>query len=318
MRVDMPLVELQKYRPPLTREPEFDAFWEKTRREAEPVPLDPVLEKTEFPVDGVDVYQVTYRGFGDVRVRAWYLEPQERYRRGRLLPGLALFHGYNWGTGPSQEAFFWALQGYAVVAPSCRGQGPHTEEGESPSGGTPGWMTKGILDPDTYYYRAVYMDSVRALDFLVSRELVDAGRLGVTGGSQGGALTLAVAALDDRPRAAMADVPFLCCFPRSVEMHSAGPFQELVQFFMRWPEHEERAMQTLSYFDCMNLADRIQCPTLVSVALQDTICPPSGIYAALNRMTCPLTVAHYSWNGHEGHYSHFYKKLSFAREHLAH
>lgn len=316
MRVDMPLAQLKEFRPPLTRRPDFDAFWAQTRAEADALPLDPVLTPVDFPLPGVDLFLVTYNGLGGVPVTARYFRPQPHLRRGGKAPGLAIFHGYNSNMAPSQEACLWALQGFAVIAPACRGQGPETVEGAADNGGTAGWMTKGILKPETYYYRAVYMDCIRALDFLQAQPEVDGSRLVVTGTSQGGGLAIATAALDRRPVLAMPDVPYLSCFERSLNLYSAGPYEELVQFFIRWPQHMETAMETLTYFDGMNLAGKITCPTLVSVGLQDTICPPSGIFAALNQMTCPLEVKVYPWNGHEGHATHYIEKLRFVRAHL--
>src|SRR5690606_30057041 len=77
----------------------------------------------------------------------------------------------------------------------------------------PGSMTKGILDPKTYYYRRVFTDAVRAIEVARSRAEIDPDKVAVAGGSQGGGISLAAAGLDPRVYAAMPDVPFLCDFP---------------------------------------------------------------------------------------------------------
>src|SRR6476660_1758142 len=122
-------------------------------------------------------------------------------------------------------------------------------------------MTQGIRDPQKYYYRHVYADAVRALEVLARREEVDAKRLAITGGSQGGGITLAVAALSDRPILALPDIPFLCDYRRAIAITPAGPYPEIPQFLKQFPDQLEPAMRTLSYCDNLNLAPMIKCRT---------------------------------------------------------
>ena len=86
---------------------------------------------------------------------------------------------------------------------------------DGPSGGHhPGFVTRGVESPATWYYRRLVADAVLALDAVAAHPLVDAGRIAVTGGSQGGGLALAAAGLSGVVRAAAIDVPFMCCFSR--------------------------------------------------------------------------------------------------------
>ena len=71
-------------------------------------------------------------------------------------------------------------------------------------------MTRGICNAKTYYYRRVFTDAVRAIEAAVSHPGVDSEKIAVTGGSQGGGITLAAAGLSPRVKIAMPDVPFLC------------------------------------------------------------------------------------------------------------
>ncbi|HEX5416861.1 MAG TPA: acetylxylan esterase, partial [Chloroflexota bacterium] len=175
------------------------------------------------------------------------------------------------------------------------------------------WMTKGIHSPETYYYRGVYVDCIRALDFAVSRPEVDPLRIGVTGGSQGGAISLAVAALDPRPILSMPEIPFLCHYRRALEVTDRDPYQEIALYCNRYPDREEQVFQTLSYFDNMNLAEKIRCPVLMSVGLQDLITPPSTIFAAYNRITTEKEIRVYPYGGHETYPTHHVHKLAWAR-----
>lgn len=321
MIVDMPLSELEQYRPPLTAQEDFAAFWQQTLAESAAQPLNVTVEEYPYPVERVTVYQVRYDGFGQgTRIAGWYIVPKDAYRLNvdGQIPTLVQYHGYSGSKGLPTDYLHWALQGYAVFAVDTRGQNGDTPDNSAYAvGNAIGCMTKGILDPATYYYRFAYMDCVRAIDFVRSRPEV--GQIAITGGSQGGGLTLAVAALasDKGIVAAMPDVPFLCHFRRSVEVFSAGPYQELVNYWKIYPYNVEQSYRTLSYFDGMNLAPRISCPVLLSVALLDTICPASSGFAVYNHLTCEKELKIYPYNGHEGGSNiHQEEKYSFIRNYL--
>lgn len=308
MIVDKPLSELERYTPALTHQSDFDAFWEQALAESADQPLNIHIEEIPYPVERVSVYRVTYDGFGPrTRVAGWYLIPKDRQLmrnsgNGEQTPTIMQYHGYSGGKGLPGNYLHWALQGYCVFTVDTRGQGGETPDNAPyPSGGAVGFMTKGIDDPTTYYYRYAYVDCVRAIDVL--RTLPEVGPIVLTGGSQGGGLTLAVAALspDKGIVAAMPDVPYLSHFERSLEIFSDGPYHELVQLWKRLPHAVGSHLQVLSYFDCMNLAPRVTCPTLLSVALLDTICPPSTGFAVYNHLASPKKeIRVYPYNGHEG------------------
>lgn len=319
MIVDKPLSELEHYHPPLTTAHDFNDFWSETLAESATQPLNSTSEEYTFPSDRVTVYQVRYDGFGQgTRIAGWYLLPRENYRiidNGKT-PTLVYYHGYSGSKNLPVSYMAWALAGYGVFAVDTRGQNGETPDNNAYSSGSVlGCMTKGILDPYGYYYRYAYMDCVRAIDFLRSRPEV--GAIIPTGASQGGGLTLAVAALarDKGIVAAMPDVPFLSHFRRSVEMFTEGPYRELVDYWKSHPYDVEASYRTLSYFDGMNLAPRINCPLLLSVALLDTICPPSTGFAVYNHLACEKTIKVYPYNGHEGGSEfHEVEKYSFVRE----
>ena len=178
-----------------------------------------------------------------------------------------------------------------MLATDVRGQGGESGDASGyPGGHAPGFMTMGIGDPQHYYYRGAYVDTVRAIDVLAAQPQVDAQRIGAAGGSQGGALTLAVAALDRRVRAAVAEIPFLCHFRRATTLVNTAPFKEIADYFRRTGADEEQVFRTLSYFDCMNLAPRIVAPTLITAGLMDEVCPPSTVFAAYNHISAPRQI----------------------------
>jgi cephalosporin-C deacetylase len=312
---DFPLSKLREYKPPLTRQPDFADFWAKTLAEAKG-PLNADVKPVDYPVPEVRVFDVRYDGFGDARVGGWYILPDDA-SAGNPLPTMVFYHGYS---GSRKEVYHympWALQGYAVFAIDVRGQsGTSTDSGSYSTGHVRGWMTQGILDEDEYYYRGVYADCVRALDFVCVQPEVDVTRIGITGGSQGGGLTLAVAGLDRRPALAMADVPFLCHFERPLDISDKYPYREIADFIRRYPGTGERVFRTLSYFDGMNLTPDIACSTLVTVGLEDMVCPPSTVFAAYNHISALKHIDVFRYFAHEVPGVHSVTKFRWANYYL--
>ncbi|WNQ12142.1 acetylxylan esterase [Paenibacillus aurantius] len=296
---DLSLDQLRTYKPGLTRQHDFDDFWEGTLDELSTVPMTYDLVPYSYPVKGVMVYRITFSGFLNAPIDGWLALPAGEGPH----PGLVLYHGYNWAfDGRLHETVNWALRGYASLQMLVRGQQGDSVDNVVPShGGTAGWMTKGIMSPEEYYYRAVYMDAVRAIDILASLDQVDAKRIAVAGDSQGGALTLAAAALSDLPALALAEYPYLSNFERAIDLAPKGPYLEINEYFRRNsnPAIEDMAKRTLSYFDVMNLASRIQCHTWMCVGLVDEITPPSTVFAAYNHLQCSKEMHVYRYFGHE-------------------
>jgi cephalosporin-C deacetylase len=132
---------------------------------------------------------------------------------------------------------------------------------------------------------------------------VDVSRVGVMGGSQGGALTIACAALEPRIKRAAALYPFLRDYMRVWEMDQAKDvYQELQEYFRHSdPMHEREAtiFEKLGYIDIQFLAPRIQADVLWGIGLMDTKCPPSSQFAVYNNLTSPKKMAVYPDFGHE-------------------
>jgi cephalosporin-C deacetylase len=202
-----------------------------------------------------------------------------------------------------------------------RGQGSTWSVGDTPDlyadGGNahfPGSMTKGILDPKHYYYRRVFTDAVRAIEAARSHPEIDAAQIAVTGGSQGGGITIAAAGLDPYVVAAMPDVPFLCHYRRATEISDSYPYKEIAEFCHTHRDKVETVFNTLSYFDGVNFSTRAKAKTLFSVALMDQVCPPSTVYAAYNHWTAEKDIKVYTYNGHEGGQSYQnVEKLKFLK-----
>jgi len=318
--VDYPLSQLEQYVPELTAEPDFDAFWERAKAAAKEVPLHAAVKLVEdHPLKSIRIYDVVYQGSDGTPIHGWYVTPQGEHAPGSL-PVIVKYHGYSGDRGRPHDLLHWASMGLAAFAVDVRGQGGASPDfAQYPQGGSPGWMTLGLLDPETYYYKQVYLDCIRAVDFVCSREETDASRIAVYGGSQGGGLALAVAGLDSRPKLSMPVYPYLCHFRRAVEQHSTGPYVEIKNWFRRFdPAHrqEEQAYRTLSYFDGMNMAARIKARTLMAITLQDTTCPPSTCFAAYHHLAGEKELKLYPDYGHEALPFHEEAMMRFVEQYL--
>ncbi len=303
-RFDLSLEDLQSYRPDVREPADFDDFWTETLRSSRSVAHAPTVTPVASPFTTLDVFDVTYSGFGGDPIKAWLTLP-----RGidGPLPAVVEYNGYGGGRGLPVERLGWASSGYAHLFMDTRGQGSMWGSGgetPDPHGSGPssaGFMTRGIEDPSDYYYRRVFTDAVLAIDAVRTLPQVDADRVSVAGGSQGGGIALAAAGLADGLIAAMPDVPFLCHFERAVGFTGGDPYQEIVRYLSVYRGAEERVFDTLSYFDGVNLARRATSAGLFSVGLLDPICPPSTVYAAFNAFGgADKEIVVYAHNEHEG------------------
>lgn len=270
---------------------DIDRFWEDVLAQTARIPLEPELVHDPLRSSSeVDVYQVAYTSLDRVRIAGWYALPKQR---DGLLPGLLVVPGY------SMEPLVpkvWAAKGYATFSVAPRGK---LRSNGQFNPGYPGLLTYGIVDRNTYSYRGFYMDACRGVDFLQTRDEVDGSRLGVTGHSQGGGLSVVVSALRPEIKAATAGAPFLCGFMDALELTDSYPYQEIADYLRLNPGSRQQVEDTLAYFDGINLAHRITCPIIVSVGLQDSTCPPETGYAVFNAIAS-ADKRMYAYDGH-GH-----------------
>jgi cephalosporin-C deacetylase len=301
---DLPLEQLETFKPARVEPADFDVFWQSTLSEARVFPLEASFEPVAPEIKTLEIFDVTYNGFAGQPIKAWLVLP--KHREGKL-PCVVEYIGYGGGRGLPIDHLGFSSAGFAFLIMDTRGQGTTWREGHTPDIETepgnaqyPGFMTRGILKPSSYYYRRVFTDAVRAIEAARAHPTVDGSRIAVTGASQGGGISIAVAALESSVKLCLPDVPFLSCIRRATEMIDTHPYVEISNYLKSHRTHLETVFNTLSYFDGVNFAARAKSRALFSVGLMDTICPPSTVYAAYNHWNAEKEIRVYPYNNHEG------------------
>lgn len=300
--IDMPLEQLREYQGRNPRPADIDEFWEAGL--AEMRATDPNVELVPHPIEApfAQCYSLYFTGVGGARVHAKYLRPRESREP---HPAVLMFHGYSGHSGDWSDKLQWVARGYTVAAMDCRGQGGRSEDAGGVRGNTlRGHIIRGLDHaPERLLFRQIFLDTAQLARVIMDMPEVDAERVGATGASQGGGLTLACAALVPQIKKAAPIFPFLCDYQRVWEMDLAtNAYEELRLYFRSFdPLHErkEEAFTKLGYIDCQHLAHRIQAEILMPVGLMDAVCPPSTQFAAYNKIRSPKHMLIYPDFGHE-------------------
>ena len=303
---DLPFDQLQSYQGISPRPQDFDGFWEKSIAEMRATDPQVELIPAEFKAANVECFHLYFTGVGGARIHAKLLRPAKSAGQ---HPAVLMFHGYTGDSGDWSDKLGYVLEGYSVAALDCRGQAGLSEDTGGVTGNTlNGHIIRGLDDalkgcPEKLLFRQVFLDTAQLARIVMEMPDVDANRVGAMGGSQGGALTVACAALEPGIRRAAPTFPFLSDYKRVWEMDQAkDAYLELHEYFRHSdPMHklEERIFEMLGYIDVQFLASRIRAEVMWGIGLMDTICPPSTQFAAYNKIVSPKTMTIYPDFGHE-------------------
>jgi cephalosporin-C deacetylase len=304
MLYDLPLEELRLYKPERFEPKDFDVFWDRSIDDAQSFDLNAQFTKADYNLDLLETYEVTFCGYAGQPVKGWFIHPKNA---NKPLPTVVQFVGYGGGRGFPIDWLLFPSAGFATFVMDTRGQGSSWMRGDTPDNYAldagphyPGFMTQGILSPETYYYHRVYIDAFRAIEAARSHPMVDVSRVFCSGASQGGGISIAMAGLVSGLSGIMPDVPFLCNFKRAVTLTDERPYNEISHFLKTHRDKVDVVFNTLSYFDGMNFAVRANTPALFSVGLMDVTCPPSTVFSAFNYYAGNKEIKVYEFNLHEG------------------
>lgn len=302
--IDMPLEKLYEYNGINPKPADFDEYWERALAEMEAT--EPNIELVPAPFDFpdfVEAFDLYFTGVGNSRIYAKYIRPKGK----KNCPALFRFHGYSGACYDYSSFFNYVGAGFCVAALDCRGQGGRSEDNVRCKGNTlHGHIIRGLEDedPDKLYYRNVFLDTAQLVKIVRGFPEVDAERIGCRGGSQGGGLTYACAALVPDMKVACASYPFLSDYKRVWNMDlDVAAYAEIREFFRNTdPRHinEDKYFEKLGYIDIHNLAPRIKAKMHMFTGLMDTVCPPSTQFAAYNAIPGEKSVTIFPDFGHEG------------------
>jgi len=313
---EMPLEQLRSYTGRNPKPADFDAYWERGMRDLASTPPEVELIPRQSPARFAECFDLWFTGVGGARIHSQYLRP----RGAGPHPAVLRFHGYSGNAGDWFDNLAWPAQGIAIAAMEVRGQGGQSEDVGGVKGTTlRGQIIRGLSDhPDKLLFRQIFLDTVQLARVVMALPEVEAKRVGAFGGSQGGGLTLACAALEPRIARAAPLYPFLCDYQRVWEMDLAKEaYEELTTYFRQFDpthEHENEIFSRLGYIDVQHLADRVAGRVLMTTGLMDTICPPSSQFAAYNKLRSAKDMVIYPDFGHEDMPGHGDRTFEFLSE----
>lgn len=267
--------EPENIQPSTTLPDDFQAFWEKAKQELAKVEMKPVMKLIpERCTDKVDVYHV---GISNIKGKIYGILclPKARGKYPAILqvPGA--------GIRPYFGDVAGAEQGFITFQIGIHGIPVNLDPGvytDLAAGALDGYPTFNMDDKDFYYYKRVYLGCVRAVDFIESLDYFDGKTIGVTGGSQGGALSIITAGLDSRIDYLAAFYPALSDLTGYLNERAGGWPHLFKNDFTNKPEKVE----TSKYFDVVNFARFVKVPGWYSWGYNDNVCPPTSMHAAYN------------------------------------
>jgi cephalosporin-C deacetylase len=313
---DMPLEKLKTYTGRNPSPKDFDMFWDRGLAKLKQMDPQIQLVPAKFQAPYAECFDLFFTGVDDARIHAKFLRPKNAPTP---HPAVLMFHGYSGSAGDWVDKLPYVAMGYTVAAMDCRGQGGQSED----KGGVTGWTLRGHIirglddEPEKLLFRQIYLDTAQLARVVMEMPDVDNTRVGVRGGSQGGGLSLACAALEPRVKRVAPVYPFLCDYKRVWDIDLAeNAYAELREYFRKFDplhEREDEIFTKLGYIDVQFLAQRIRAEVLMAVGLMDKICPPSTQFAAYNKIKAKKSLTIYPDYAHEelpGHADRTFEFLS--------
>jgi len=268
-------------RPLPSRPGDFSAFWSWTRKELERIPPRLDHQSTD-KVGGLRLERLAFDSLGGARIHGYLL----RWEDGTPRPLVVHSHGYG---GPTTPMWSWAGAGLNVVGIDVRGYGESRSALPSPSRW--GWVLTGIESPETHVLRGAVCDVLRGAR--MGQQLLGGAvtRTVLHGMSFAGGLVLMAQALDQVADLLVVAYPTFGWAEGRRFLARAGSAAEIEQYLRRRPEHAaEDVMVVLRYFDPMNFAEWVRCPTLVGLGMVDEVVPPQTVLAIAAHLGGPHEV----------------------------
>ena len=278
----------EKITPAAENPAEFAKFWDQAKADLSKIPIDArMVLLPERCTENVNVYHVSLQNFRPgSRLYGILCVPKKEGKYPALLkvPGAGI-RPYNGDIAMAEKGIITFEIGIHGIPVNL----PLDVYNNLSAGALNGYQNVNLDDRDRYYYKRVYLGCVRANDFIVNLPQFDGTNLAVTGGSQGGALSIITAALDSRVKSLGAFYPALSDLTGYLKGRAGG-----------WPHlfdknnlsfnNKKEKIETSQYYDVVNFARLLNVPGMYSWGFNDEVCPPTSMYAAYNVITAPKSL----------------------------
>ena len=287
--------DTEMIRPTVDMPKDFLSFWEKNKAELAALPIDAQMQYLpEKSTDSVNAYMVSFQNIYNTRIYGMLCIPKQPGKYPAILevPGA--------GVRPYSPNIKLAARGVIVLTIGIHGIPVNMDSSvyvDLAKGALRGYYYDKVNSKEAFYYRRVYLGCIRANDFLTSLPLYDGAHLAVTGGSQGGALSIVTAALDKRVKYLAAFYPALSDMTGYL-YNRAGGWPHIFS-----PQNVDylkilNLKENMSYYDVVNFAQMLSVPGYYSFGYNDIVCPPTSVFASLNSISAPKTIKIYKETGH--------------------
>lgn len=264
---------------------DFDHFWQEQLNAVPTIP-EYTLTWKPFNIANCDCYELWFKGHHEGEVFAKIVKPNNV----PCVPVLFYFHGYQGASPDWSQMLNYVAVGFAVVCLDVRGQSGRSIDYSRHRGNTvKGHIIRGVQEGrEQLLFKDVFLDLYQLINIVDAFDWSDSSRLMTYGASQGGALAIVAAALNEKISKVVSIYPFLSDYKRILELGDMQEaYSELFRYFKYYdPYHEteRQLLETLSYIDVKNFAHRVKASVQMHISMQDSVCPPSTQFAIYNRI----------------------------------
>lgn len=269
----------------------FEEFWKNARAELAKIPVKPVMTlMPERCTSTVDVYHV---GIDNIKGKIYGIlcmpKAEGKYPALLQVPGAGI-RPYNGDTRNAEKGIITFQIGIHGIPVNL----DQSVYNDLAGGALEGYWQAGLDNKDSYYYKRVYLGCVRAVDFIETLEKFNGSDIAVTGGSQGGALSIVTAGLDERVDFLAAYYPALSDLTGYLYGRAGG----WPHMFRNELTNKPDKIETSKYYDVVNFARFVKVPGWYSWGYNDNVCPPTSMHSAYNVIDAPKELHLFQETGH--------------------
>ncbi len=280
--------------PQLSREQDFQSFWDKSITEIRKIPLEPeVNESSKKSTAKFKAFDVSYNGFLKTRIRGILYVPKKKEKQRVII------HVHDYNRYPEKGIVRHLSDNTAHLILILRGHDIIENRAPEEEIHSLGFIVENIIDISTYYVRSVYLDVFRSVDFLRLINSLDCNRIGIYGKGFGAAAAFFTAVYTGRISAIVMDSPGFCDLPLSQNISQSDTSKEINDIINVQKGKKHQIKRNLTYFDIINFSHDLKAPALFVTGLKDEISPAECVLGLFNHIQCEKTIEIYPDDGNE-------------------